>query len=167
MSNSLLKAFTRCFDATDLATRGDYVIFVAPFVIFAVIIKVLDRMPGFYDSSIGGFVIIFSLYMTFSLFVITVKRLHDVGDTGWKSLIILIPIVGTIFVVILCCKKSKLYDNEYRSQIKNNSSNFNSHQGRQSYSSDHSNTTNDYDAKYRHSSTEYIDIDPRSIRTPE
>ena len=37
---------------------------------------------------------------------ITVRRLHDIGKSGWWYLICLIPVVGSIILLVWCCKDS-------------------------------------------------------------
>ena len=44
---------------------------------------------------------------------VAVRRLHDVGKSGWFSLIILIPVVGIIWLFILLCKKGIDGENKY------------------------------------------------------
>lgn len=41
-----------------------------------------------------------------------VRRLHDIGKSGWWYLINLVPLIGTIWYVVLCCQPSQ-YDNQY------------------------------------------------------
>ena len=38
---------------------------------------------------------------------VTVRRLHDIGKSGWYSLITLIPIVGWIIIIIWLCQDSQ------------------------------------------------------------
>ena len=42
-----------------------------------------------------------------------VRRMHDVGRSGWYLLMSLIPLVGWIFVLVACCKDSVPGTNEY------------------------------------------------------
>lgn len=35
----------------------------------------------------------------------TIRRLHDIGQTGWLTLICFIPVVGLLLIVYLCWKK--------------------------------------------------------------
>lgn len=38
---------------------------------------------------------------------ITIRRLHDIGKSGFMTLIVFIPIVGIIWLLVLLCKTSK------------------------------------------------------------
>lgn len=42
-----------------------------------------------------------------------VRRLHDIGKSGWWYLIALIPIVGAIWLIVLLCQPSQPEANEY------------------------------------------------------
>jgi len=42
-----------------------------------------------------------------------VRRLHDTGKTGWLALIGLIPIFGTIVLIVLCVPQGDTEANEY------------------------------------------------------
>jgi uncharacterized membrane protein YhaH (DUF805 family) len=42
-----------------------------------------------------------------------VRRLHDIGKSGWMLLIILIPIIGPIWLLILYVQDSVSGKNEY------------------------------------------------------
>lgn len=42
-----------------------------------------------------------------------VRRLHDIGRSGWWLLIALIPIVGFIIVMVWAARKSQSITNEY------------------------------------------------------
>lgn len=46
---------------------------------------------------------------------LAVRRLHDIGKSGWWLLISLIPLVGAIILLIWFCQDSQMYDNEYGS----------------------------------------------------
>lgn len=44
---------------------------------------------------------------------ICVRRLHDIGKSGWWLLLSLIPVVGTIILIVWYCKPSQPGENEY------------------------------------------------------
>jgi len=44
---------------------------------------------------------------------VTVRRLHDVGKSGWFLLIIFIPLVGAIWLFILYCTRGNEGENSY------------------------------------------------------
>jgi uncharacterized membrane protein YhaH (DUF805 family) len=42
-----------------------------------------------------------------------VRRLHDVGKSGWMFLIVLIPLIGGIWLLVLFCTDSQLENNKW------------------------------------------------------
>ncbi|MBD5421175.1 MAG: DUF805 domain-containing protein [Bacteroides sp.] len=42
-----------------------------------------------------------------------VRRLHDIGKSGWWYLIGLIPLIGAILLIVWFCKDSQMEPNEY------------------------------------------------------
>lgn len=50
---------------------------------------------------------------------VTIRRLHDTGKTGWYYLVLLIPIVGFFWLLILLCTDSDLDNNQYGPNPKN------------------------------------------------
>lgn len=56
---------------------------------------------------------IFNLLVTVSGISYQVRRLHDIGKSGWYVLVSLIPIVGWIWQIILMCTESDPQENEY------------------------------------------------------
>lgn len=44
---------------------------------------------------------------------VAIRRLHDIGKSGWMYLIALIPLVGTIWLLVLYCTDSQPGANEY------------------------------------------------------
>lgn len=44
---------------------------------------------------------------------IAVRRLHDIGKSGWWLFISLIPLIGAILLLVWFCKDSQMEPNEY------------------------------------------------------
>ena len=67
----------------------------------------------------GSVLGVWGLYMVYSLLTlipslaVSVRRLHDVGKSGWMLLVSLIPVVGSIWLLILLLTDSQPGDNEY------------------------------------------------------
>jgi uncharacterized membrane protein YhaH (DUF805 family) len=65
-------------------------------LIIIFVIGVIDRLSG--DS--GIFRIIYSLAIFIPSLAFGIRRLHDIGKTGWWILISFVPIIG--FFVLIC-----------------------------------------------------------------
>ena len=56
---------------------------------------------------------LYSLLIFIPALAVTVRRLHDVGKSGWFLLISFIPIIGAIWLLILFCSDGDGADNSY------------------------------------------------------
>lgn len=56
------------------------------------------------------FLFLFLVYIHFCVFS---KRLHDIGQSAFLSLLFAIPVVGTIGVIVLGCLKGNVGENQY------------------------------------------------------
>lgn len=55
---------------------------------------------------------LFALITFLPALAVAVRRLHDVGKSGWMYLLCLLPLIGTIWLLVLFCTDSKA-DNQY------------------------------------------------------
>ena len=44
---------------------------------------------------------------------LSVRRLHDIGKSGWWLLLAFIPIIGSIILIVWDCQDSQMTSNEY------------------------------------------------------
>ncbi|MGG2096791.1 DUF805 domain-containing protein [Acinetobacter haemolyticus] len=58
------------------------------------------------------FIILYIGFLYFS-FVFTIRRLHDRNQTGWLSLLIVVPLLNLIFLIYLFCAKGTEGENLY------------------------------------------------------
>jgi uncharacterized membrane protein YhaH (DUF805 family) len=102
-------------DFSGRARRKEYWMFVLFNIIFAIVALGLDMMLGTAseDTGYGIFYGLFSLAILVPTWAVTVRRLHDVGKSGWWIFISLIPIIGGIWLFILTLTDSLPGDNEY------------------------------------------------------
>lgn len=98
------------------ARRAEYWYFVLFNIIFAIVAGIIDGIIGSGGSGLWHAGIVSSLYslaLIIPSLAVGVRRLHDVGKSGWMILISLIPIVGIIWLLILYIRDSNPGDNEY------------------------------------------------------
>jgi uncharacterized membrane protein YhaH (DUF805 family) len=109
-----LKVLNQYADFNGRARRKEYWMFVLINIVFGLIAIVLDRVFGM-ESEIG-YGPLYGLY-TLAMFVpnlaVSVRRLHDVGKSGWMLLIALIPIIGAIWFIVLTLTGSDSGENQY------------------------------------------------------
>lgn len=54
-----------------------------------------------------------NIILIISIFLFSVKRLHDINLTGWLALIELIPLINLLFFIFLICMPGTEGDNKY------------------------------------------------------
>ena len=103
------------------AQRAEYWYFVLFSTIVSIVLMVLDAMTGTLDAQ-TGYGLLSGLY-TLAVFIpglaVSVRRLHDIGKSGWWLLIALIPLIGAILLIVWFATDSK-EDNQYGKNPKAN-----------------------------------------------
>ena len=83
---------------------------------FQLFIVLITIVSGLVDELLVGYELlslIFGLLTFLPAVSVTVRRLHDIGRTGWWWWIWLIPVVGLIVIVVFGCTKGTLGENKY------------------------------------------------------
>jgi uncharacterized membrane protein YhaH (DUF805 family) len=102
-------------DFSGRARRSEYW-WVALFTfLVGIVTGILDAIIGTdYDTGSGGLInTLVSLALLLPSRAVGVRRLHDVGKSGWWILIGIIPILGWILLIVWFCTDSKSGDNQY------------------------------------------------------
>ena len=109
------------------AQRAEYWYFVLFNTIISILLSILGKAIGVFNMTIGTvgneiniLSIIYSLAVLVPGLAVAVRRLHDVGKSGWMVLINLIPLIGQIWILVLMIKDSTPGENEYGSNPKGN-----------------------------------------------
>jgi len=97
------------------ARRKEYWMFVLFNIIFAFVAMILDNAFGttITGEGYGAIYFLYTLAIIVPALAVTVRRLHDVGKSGWFLLIVLIPIVGAIWLLVLACTAGDAGKNAY------------------------------------------------------
>lgn len=97
------------------ARRKEYWMFLLFNFIFALVAILLDSVLGIaIEGGIyGPIYILYVLAMFIPGLAVAVRRLHDVGKSGWMILVALIPLVGAIWLLVLYVTDSDPGENEY------------------------------------------------------
>ena len=77
--------------------------------------QLIDAFLGTYSSarSIGLLSGIYGLAVLIPTLAVTVRRLHDIDRTGWWILINLVPLIGTIVLLVFCVMDGTPGNNRY------------------------------------------------------
>ncbi|WP_329275522.1 DUF805 domain-containing protein [Streptomyces sp. NBC_01451] len=90
------------------ARRKEYWMFTLFAVIISIVLSIIDGVIGVQILSI-----VFSLAILLPSLGVAVRRLHDTGRSGWWLLFGLIPIVGTITLLVFMCLDGEQGENKY------------------------------------------------------
>ena len=104
-----LKVMKNYTEFNGRARRKEYWMFTLFNMLFYILAAFIDGVLGL----VFGFSIIYSLVVLIPGLSVAVRRLHDVGKSGWFLLISLIPIIGGIWLLVLMCSDGKAGDNLY------------------------------------------------------
>ena len=117
--NWYLRVLNQYSDFNGRARRKEYWMFALVNFIISLAIIGIDNALGLsfnYTGNISGagvFNSIYNLLILIPSLAVAVRRLHDVGKSGWMLLIGLIPLVGAIWLLILLLRDSEAGENKY------------------------------------------------------
>ena len=106
------------------ARRKEYWIWTLYYILILLFAMVLDNVLGLnfellgQDLGYGWLYVIIGITHLIPGLGIVVRRLHDVGKSGWFYLIILIPLIGFIWILVLFCTDGVKEDNKWGSNPK-------------------------------------------------
>jgi len=97
------------------ARRKEYWFFFLFNVLIAIGLAVIDAFSGAADTVSGTGLLsgLYSLAVLVPSLAVAVRRLHDIGRTGWWLLIGILPVIGSIVLLIFAVLDSQVGDNEY------------------------------------------------------
>ena len=81
------------------ARRKEYWMFVLFNILFVIATFIVDYILG--TSPL--LYVIYILAVIIPSIAVTVRRLHDIGKSGWWYFICLVPIIGGIWLLVLLC----------------------------------------------------------------
>ena len=114
--NYYLKVLQNYATFTGRARRSEYWYFVLFNLIFGIVAIILDNVLGIAMEGMGNYGPLYSLY-SIVVFIpglaVLVRRLHDVGKSGWMFFIALIPIIGAIWLLVLLATDSEAGSNKW------------------------------------------------------
>jgi uncharacterized membrane protein YhaH (DUF805 family) len=122
-----IAGFTRCFDFRGRSSRSEFWYFMLLFILLYLVVAVVDQhlvaatfdireLPlgqyipmGMVDPDGGVLVLLYRPVLAIPTIAVTVRRLHDVGKSGWWCLLWVFPIpfLGWLYLIPLLCKPSQ------------------------------------------------------------
>lgn len=100
---------------TGRARRKEYWYFLLFNIIISIILSAVDGMTGSYNPQTGMGLLgtIYILAILLPAVGVSIRRLHDTGRSGWWVLLSLIPLLGTIVLLVFMLQDSKPGSNQY------------------------------------------------------
>lgn len=113
--NWYLKVVKNYVGFSGRARRKEYWMFILFNLIFSIAAVILDNIIGTAIGGIGYGVIyiLYSLAVLLPSLAAVVRRLHDVGKSGWMIFISIIPLIGVIWLLVLLVLDSNPGENKY------------------------------------------------------
>ena len=88
--------------------------------IISVFSFLLDSMLGtVWSIGYGPIYIGYGLAVFVPSLAVAIRRLHDIGKSGWYYLLVIIPIIGPIWLIILFVTEGEQGENKYGPNPKN------------------------------------------------
>ena len=112
----VIKCITEKYvDFSTRAPRKEYWLWALCYTVVYFILIGIDISAGTFNSEISFGVIsgIFGLLTIIPCLAVAVRRLHDTNRVGWWVLIMLIPLVGSIWLLVLFCLKGSEGENRF------------------------------------------------------
>ena len=114
MHNEFTKWFLMCVqnkyaDFTGRARRKEYWMYALVYVILWIIVTGIEGLLGFSPFLTG----ILGLALLVPSLAVGVRRLHDVGKSGWWLLVGLVPILGALYLLYLAVSDSQPDSNRW------------------------------------------------------
>lgn len=95
------------------ASRQEYWMFILFNMIFAVVAMVVDGFLG-----LGFLYLLYFLAVIIPSLAVFVRRMHDIGKSGWWIFISFIPLIGAIWLLVLLATDGTSDNNNYGPSLK-------------------------------------------------
>lgn len=113
--NWYLGAFKNYFNFNGRARRKEYWFFTLFHLIFVIAAMVVDNVLGLASDALGygPVYILYALGSFIPSLSLSVRRLHDIGRSGWWMLLLLIPCIGAIILLVFAVTEGDGQTNTY------------------------------------------------------
>ena len=91
-------------------------------IIIVAVLMIIDSLLGWFspENRIGVLSGIYCLAVLLPGIAVSVRRLHDIGKSGWYYLLGFIPIVGPIILLVWFCTEGERFENAWGEDPKKN-----------------------------------------------
>lgn len=110
--NWYVEVLKKYAEFTGRARRTEFWMFTLFNFIISIILLMVDGLLG------TPFNFIYGLAIVIPGIAVAVRRLHDIGKSGWMLFIAIIPLIGFIWLIVLFATGGDYGDNQYGSDPK-------------------------------------------------
>ena len=113
--NWYLTALRKYAVFTGRSRRKEYWFFALFNFIAVVLLATIDAVTGTLDEDLGIGLLsgAYTLAVIVPSIAVSIRRLHDIGRTGWWILIGFVPLIGSIVLLVFALLDSQPGDNQY------------------------------------------------------
>ena len=117
MNNNFTKWFLLCVkdkyaDFKGRAHKQEYWMYFLVYITLNFVVKFIGGMiPGQMIGAILSLVVMLALLLP--TIAVSIRRLHDIGKSGWWILVSLIPIIGVFYLLFLMTKAGQPEANQW------------------------------------------------------
>ena len=112
--SAMKSGFKNSFSLSGRASRSEYWFWVLGGVVFQLtmfigsLVFIVMEIP-----ILPGLMMIAPLLLVPGSITLVIRRLHDLGMSGWMWLVALVPILGTIYLIYLFVQEGDMGENAY------------------------------------------------------
>jgi len=110
-----IKALKKYAEFEGRTPRKDFWMFVLFHVLITIGLMILDNLLGLADAQSGYGVLtgLYGLAVFIPGLAISMRRLHDIGKSGWWLLLNFIPLIGPLVLIVFYVLDSEKGTNQY------------------------------------------------------
>jgi len=103
------------------ARRKEYWYFFLFNILASYLLGFIDGVTGMFSPEAGMGLLsgLYTLAVLIPGIAVSVRRLHDTNHSGWWLFIALVPIIGTIVLIVFMVRDSQQAENDYGPNPKN------------------------------------------------
>ena len=102
------EALRKYADFSTRSRRMEYWMFLLVNIVISLVLGLVGRMVGLRFISA-----VYSIFVFVPGLAVSVRRLHDIGRSGWWLLLCFVPILGWLVLLFFDVQDSQPGDNEY------------------------------------------------------
>ena len=112
--SAVKSGFKNSFTMSGRASRSEYWFWILGGVVFQIIMVVGAIILGIMDIPIlPGLMALAPFLLVPASITVTVRRLHDIGMSGWMWFVALVPVIGAIYLIYLFVQEGDMGENAY------------------------------------------------------